>query len=143
MARTKTKVTITKKAAPLPEEEIEEELPPDDGGYHESPEYQESMDRAKANLKLINFAYDTPRDKMPELTIIPRRMVVRLAFEVCKDAAMNPKRDPTIQSIRSIFRYSLYQLLRSVGGFHLARAGIIAQSQLHVEEEDDSEIHNG
>lgn len=114
---------------------------PDDGKWHESEAGGSAMQ--KATLKLINLSYDTPRARMSELTIIPRRLVTKLACQVAKEAAIDGNRNPVTQPISEIFRYALYQLLRSVGGFHLARAGIIAQSQLQASEEDEPDVHTG
>jgi hypothetical protein len=121
---------------------LQEEEPPNDGNYHDSDEGKRALNNA--TMKLVNYAYDTPRSRMAEMTIIPRRLVTKLACEVAKEAAINPRRNPITQPISEIFRYALYQLLRSVGGFHLARAGIIAQAQIvSTEEDDESEVRNG
>lgn len=144
MAKKTELVKVPLQPSMLPEDEQlpTDEQPPDDGGYHETEIGKRSMDNA--TMKLVNYAYNTPRTRMAEMTILPRRLVTKLAAQVAKEAAINSKRNPITQPISEIFRYSLYQLLRSVGGFHLARAGIIAQAQLtSAEESDESEVRNG
>jgi hypothetical protein len=140
----KEKATQTKLAMikpPIQDTSLQNEEPPDRNWY-ETDAGRRSMDTA--TLKLVNYAYNTPRNRMAEMTIIPRRLVTKLACQVAKEAAIDSKRNPVTQPISEIFRYALYQLLRSVGGFHLARAGIIAQAQLQAtEDDDDLEIHNG
>lgn len=133
------------KARKIPEVKSPEDLeePPEAGGYENSSEFQESLDKARATLKLINELYETPENRMAELTFIPRRLVMRFACMVCKEAAIDKKRDPITQPISKIFRLAVYQLMRSVGGFHLMQGGRLAETQLRPEEEDEIEIRNG
>jgi hypothetical protein len=116
----------------------------------EAPEYPQGvqedkalLDRAFASVKLVNAMYATPEDRMSELTIIPRRLVMQYACMVCKIAAIDNTRNPITQPIAKIFMLSVYRLMRSVDGFHLARAGELALAQMRPEEEDYSESHNG
>ncbi len=121
--------------APLQDEPPE---PPE-----ETLEDKQLLDRAFASVKLVNALYLTPDDRMSELTIIPRRLVMRFACMVCKIAAIDEKRDPITQPIARIFMLAVYRLMRSVDGFHLARGGELALSQMRSEEEEITESHNG
>jgi hypothetical protein len=119
-------------------DELEPPEPPE-----ETQEDKALLDRAFASVKLVNVMYLTPEDRMSELTIIPRRLVMRFACMVCKIAAIDGGRDPITQPIARIFMLAVYRLMRSVDGFHLARAGELALSQMRPEEEEEIESHSG
>lgn len=93
-------------------------------------------DKEKARLKLINMLYDTPEERMPELTVIPRRQVLALSMMSTFGKALDPERKTPLDEL---WLKEYYKLMRSVGGQHLIRATALAESQMGAEEEEEGE----
>ena len=92
-------------------------------------------DKEQAKLRLINIIGDTSDARMPELTVIPRMQVLPLSLEMMWNEAMDPKREPG--TLFKIWIDKYLRLMRSVGGQHLIRLSMLAESELAEEEENN------
>jgi len=112
-----------KEASEVEEEEIGQEK--NTGGN--------SINKEKelAVQKIADALFNTPKDRMAELTLIPRRQVLSLsmmeAFEHMFDVGRK-------KPLRQIWRESYYSHMRSVGQSHLNRAAMLAETQMTSEE---------
>lgn len=88
----------------------------------------------QAKLKLVNLSFDTPEDRLSELTVIPQNLVFRLVHEICLEAAADPKRDILLIPLSRIRRIAFFKLMRSVRGQHLIRASMLAENELKLQE---------
>lgn len=95
-------------------------------------------DKEQARLKLINMLYDTPDERMSELTVIPRRQVLALSMMSALGKALDPERKTPLDEL---WLKEYYKLMRSVGGQHLIRATALAESQMGAEEEEEGETY--
>jgi len=93
----------------------------------------------QGNVKLVNMVYNTPDDRLEELTEIPRRAVLLLSIMETKEQAMNPARIKAHIPLSKVWRISYYKHMRSVGRKHLVLANSLAQGQMSSEEEKIAE----
>lgn len=93
----------------------------------------------KASVKLVNSLYDTPDDKLSELTEIPRRAVLMLSIMETKEMAMNAERIRQHIPLSKIWRISWYKHMRSVGRKHFILGSSLAQGQMSNEEDKIAE----
>ncbi|KKN39297.1 hypothetical protein LCGC14_0744900 [marine sediment metagenome] len=94
-------------------------------------------DREENRLIFAQAAYNTPPERMAEMTILSRKEVSLFAVQEMFDAILEEDREPG--SLNKLFRESLYRHRRSLDGEHLVGARQLAEVQLAGEYEDDEE----
>jgi len=92
----------------------------------------------KANYNLIEYAFNTPKSKLIELSNIPPQAPRMLANEIALEHLL----DPDVQSGRipltAIYRETWLQARKGVNGIQLMRASKIALEQATATNEDES-----
>lgn len=106
----------------------------------EAEQAYEPSDEEKANLKLVNLVFDTPPEKLPELTETPRIQItptsmVEAQNEFLKAAIMGKR-----VLLSDIFILRRDKRMRSVGRKSLMEAMAFAQVQKEEEEADKMEL---
>ncbi|KKN41649.1 hypothetical protein LCGC14_0721240 [marine sediment metagenome] len=88
-----------------------------------------------AALRLTNLLYDTPEERMAELTHISARSALPLSMmeTLRPDIVFDPNREIPLSKI---WLQNYYRLLRSVGGQHLVRGTMLAEKE-GADKEDD------
>lgn len=99
---------------------------------------ERQSDIGAANLKLTNMVYDTPNDRLLELTIIPARAPRLLANEIALENIFNPDVQKGKIPLSAIYRNALLRANRSVNGIGIMRANVLARDQLKSSQEDMS-----
>jgi hypothetical protein len=104
---------------------------------HERLEYVEkNKDKTgEALLQMINHSYNTPDDRMSEMTRIPIQAARPLAYAEGLDSVLHRKKDG--KSLSERIRLNYYHLMRSVGGVHLGRSIRLAEDQASAAAEDE------
>lgn len=96
----------------------------------------------EAQLKLVNIVFDTPEDKLPELTFILKGTVFPLSIMMMREKAINRPIDKSTglpMSLAKIWRLAYMQLMRSIGR-HQVDAGVkLAEVQQPEKEEGTGE----
>jgi hypothetical protein len=108
-------------------------------GNKRDEEQDDTSSREKARVILVNQITNTPKEKMVESTVIPRRMVAVLS------ASKTITEIPRMGELENPFMYwqdCFFQAMRSVGGFHMKNMVMLAENQLTEENngaiEDDT-----
>jgi hypothetical protein len=91
--------------------------------------------RQQAILKLVNILYDTPDEKLSELTEIPRKAVLPLSVQIMREAALDPKRIAAGIPLSYVWRTAYFKLMRSVGRKHFMIGSTLASEQAAAETE--------
>lgn len=94
----------------------------------------------KARVILVNHLTNTPRNRMAETTVIPRRMVAALAISKTF-AELVPGEDNKKNGNESFilnWMQNYFQLMRSVGGSHKRDLVMLAENQMAEEEEAEN-----
>lgn len=109
-------------------------------------ENNEYKDKETANLRLVNLTFDTQtgietlvKEKIAEMTVIPRRMINSLALQMTRELARNPERIRLGVPLTKIWRVCFFMLMRSVGGAQANKAVMLAESQLASQAEEGGE----
>jgi len=100
-----------------------------------------------ALLRLVNLCFDTEtgieeltgKDKLAELTDIPRRMVNHLAIQMMREVALNPRRLELGIPLSKCWRVFFFQLMRSVGRKHLLTGIGLAESEIASQAPEEGE----
>lgn len=93
----------------------------------------------EALLKLVNYLYDTPEEKLPMLTRIERRAVLPLSIMMMKEAILDPERKAKGIPLSKVWRNSYFQLQRSVDRWFFMMGVGLAHEQVGAEQEQSSE----
>lgn len=83
----------------------------------------------QAKLLIASLAYDTPDERMPELSRIPLTMVDALVTDMTLDALL---RDDVLEGTKSLGEVETlfyFKVMRSVGGEHLKEARETAKEE--------------
>lgn len=111
----------------------------------ENNNYRE-RERETANLRLVNLTFDTQtgietlvKEKIAEMTVIPRRMINSLALQMTRELARSPERVRLEIPLTKIWRVCFFMLMRSVGAGQLNKAVMLAESQLATQTEEAGE----
>ena len=83
----------------------------------------------QAKLLIASLAYDTPDDRMPELSRIPLTMVDALVTDITLDAILDEKVLAGTKSLGEVELLAYLKLMRSVGGEHLRKARETAEEE--------------
>ena len=97
----------------------------------------------QAKLLIASLAYDTPRERMAELTRIPLTLVDPLVTDTLLDSLLSPDVQSGELSIGEVERNVYYQLMRSVGGEHLKKARETAEEEKTEEREGAADYNLG
>ena len=97
----------------------------------------------QAKLLIASLAYDTPRERMAELTRIPLTLVDHLVTDTVLDALLDERVLSGELSIGDVERNVYYQLMRSVGGEHLKKARETAEEEKTDEREGAADYNLG
>ena len=97
----------------------------------------------KAKLLIASLAYDTPDERLPELTRIPLTLVDPLVTDTVLDALLDERVLSGELSIGEVERNIYYKLMRSVGGEHLKKARETAEEEKTDEREAAADYNLG
>ena len=97
----------------------------------------------KAKLLIASLAYDTPDERLPELTRIPLTLVDPLVTDTVLDALLDERVLSDEVSIGEVERNIYYKLMRSVGGEHLKKARETAEEEKTDEREAAADYNLG
>lgn len=93
---------------------------------------EEEQDKAQAKVQLVELLFNTPNDRMMELTEIPRGQAMDLSMTMTMSEVANPdRREPLVR----IWAGNYFKIMRSVGRRHLMEGIALAQEQEAEEEE--------
>jgi len=95
----------------------------------------------EALLKLVNILYDTPEDKLAQLTKIPQRAVLPLSIMITQLAAQDPNRDIIKNPLPQIWMNAYFKLQRSVDKWFFLHGVGIAHEQVAIQAEQAAEEH--
>jgi len=104
---------------------------------------EDNSAKHQAKLLIASLAYDTPRQRMAELTRIPLTVVDPLVTDTMLDSLLSPEVQSGELSIGDVERNVYYQLMRSVGGEHLRKARETAEEEKAEEKAGASELDLG
>lgn len=121
------------------------EVTPDDfdelniqqGGMEKIPAPQPktiNLDHESARRDMVKHTYETPPNRMSEMTYLGRHETANLAFMEMFDAMA--QKDYIPGQAFSIWRQHFYALRRSVGGRHLGKAYQLAEAGMLTEEKE-------
>lgn len=83
----------------------------------------------QAKLLIASLAYDTPDNRLPELSRIPLTMVDPLVTDITLDALLDDEVLAGTKSLGEVELLSYLKLMRSVGGEHLKKARETAEEE--------------
>jgi len=83
----------------------------------------------QAKLLIASLAYDTPDNRLPELSRIPLTMVDPLVTDMALDALLDEDVLEGRKSLGEVETKAYLQLMRSVGGEHLKKARETAEEE--------------
>ena len=83
----------------------------------------------QAKLLIASLAYDTPPERMAELSRIPLTMVDPMVTDMTLDALLDEKVLAGTKSLGEVETLAYLQLMRSVGGEHLRKARETAEEE--------------
>ena len=83
----------------------------------------------QAKLLIASLAYDTPDNRMPELSRIPLTMLDPLVTDMTLDALLDPEVLAGTKSLGEVELLAYLKLARSVGGEHLKKARETAEEE--------------
>ena len=83
----------------------------------------------QAKLLIASLAYDTPDNRLPELSRIPLTMVDPLVTDMTLDALLDEDVLEGRKSLGEIETLTYLKLMRSVGGEHLKKARETAEEE--------------
>jgi hypothetical protein len=106
----------------------------------------ENNEKDTAMLRLVNLMYDTPtglegliNEKIAELTDIPERLINHLALQMTREVALSEERQKLGIRLSKVWRVCYMMLRRSRGRKQLLTGIGLAESQLTIQAEDESE----
>ena len=83
----------------------------------------------QAKLLMVSLAYDTPDERLPELSRIPLTMVDPMVTDMTLDALLDTDVLEGRKSLGQVETKAYLQLMRSVGGEHLRKARETAEEE--------------
>ena len=83
----------------------------------------------QAKLLIASLAYDTPDNRMSELSRIPLTMVDALTTDITLDALLDDEVLAGTKSLGEVELLAYLKLMRSVGGEHLRKARETAEEE--------------
>ena len=86
--------------------------------------------------KMIDVVFKPSEEHLPEMTVIPRGMVLPLSMMMTYDQALGPKRT---KSLSHIWMHNFFKLQRSVGGTLKNQGVALAMEQIGAEQEDEED----
>lgn len=95
----------------------------------------------EALLKLVNILYDTPDEKLAQLTKIPQRAVLPLSIMITQLAAQDANRDIIKSPLPQIWMNAYFKLQRSVDKWFFLHGVGIAHEQVAIQAEQAAEEH--
>lgn len=96
----------------------------------------------EALLRLVNILYDTPEDKLAQLTKIPQRAVLPLAIMLTQIAAQDPARDPLKNPLPVVWMNAYFKLQRSVDKWFFLHGVGIAREQVAMQAEQKADEYD-
>lgn len=95
-----------------------------------------NLDQESARLKMLEHVYDTPDERLPELTYLARHECADFASSMMFDEML--KDDYVIGTAYKIWRKYFFQLRRSVNARHLGKGYGLAEAGMLTEEKEPS-----
>jgi len=90
--------------------------------------------------KMIDVVFNPTEERLPEMTVIPRGLVLSMSMMMTYDHVLDPKRTKTLSSI---WLNNFFRLQRSVGGTLKNQGVALAMEQIGAEqEEEDKDIED-
>lgn len=92
----------------------------------------------ESRLKLTNMIYDTPDNRLLELTVISSFAAIK---SYARSIMLEHQHDPDVRSgkikLSEIYRNAIFRLVRSQHGLQLMRGSALAREQVQNEGEDE------
>lgn len=92
------------------------------------------LESNSARLRMVEHTYQTPKDRLPELTYIGRHECANLATMIMFDELASPEHIPGTSF--KVWRDAFFSLRRSVGGRHLGKAYQLAEAGMLTEDKN-------
>ena len=87
-----------------------------------------------SSLKMIDVVFNPSDERLPEMTVIPRGLVLSMSMMMTYDEALKPGRT---QTLSSIWLKNFFKLQRSVGGTLKNQGVALAMEQIGAEQEEE------
>lgn len=94
------------------------------------------LDKESARLKMLEHVYETPEDRLPELTYLARHECADFASSMMFDEML--KDDYVPGTAYKVWRKYFFQLRRSVNARHLGKGYGLAEAGMLTEDKDPS-----
>jgi len=98
-----------------------------------SPEFR-NLQEESAKLRMLEYVYQTPPERLPEMTFLGAHEPHTLASMIMFDAMSQP--DYIIGSAFTIWRNAFFSLRRSVRGEHIKKGYGLAEAGMLTEEKE-------
>ena len=86
--------------------------------------------------KMIDVVFNPTEEHLPEMTVIPRGLVLSMSMMMTYDHVLDPKRTKTLSSI---WLTNFFRLQRSVGGTLKNQGVALAMEQIGAEQEEEED----